>query len=374
MPRRLSLLAVLAVAVFWSSVAVDAGRQGVHLTRNGYRAPIFGVSQRHDANGMASTSCGHITAEQIEPLRFGRHASRAQLASSPHVVVRGAEGGAAFDITYSDSPGTGFNDGAQGEARRRALEAAAAAWAKVLQGTITIKVDAVMEEIDDGDEDDSTMLLATAGPVDFWIREGNAIPSALMWQLINRRDNDGDADIQVNANTEADWDYSVNGVAPRGKTSFVYTLIHEIGHGLGFIDSFDPETGTLMNDPTPFIYDTFVNRRSDTRRLVMNRPPHEVKDDLRSQELFFNGDAANDASRRSIKPGPMIRLYAPDPYEAGSSVSHVDQETYADVRTGTMAPRDFGSGTDKIDILTLGIMKDLGYRLVPNATTARIQH
>jgi hypothetical protein len=37
-----------------------------------------------------------------------------------------------------------------------------------------------------------------------------------------------------------------------------------------------------------------------------------------------------------------------------------------------MAPKDFGSGTDKIDILTLGIMADMGYELVTGAVTARV--
>ena len=68
----------------------------------------------------------------------------------------------------------------------------------------------------------------------------------------------------------------------------------------------------------------------------------------------------------------LFRSYAPDPYEQGSSISHVDQKTYADFKTGLMTPQDFGSGTDKIDILTLGIMKDMGYKLVPNAVTARV--
>ena len=67
----------------------------------------------------------------------------------------------------------------------------------------------------------------------------------------------------------------------------------------------------------------------------------------------------------------MVKLYAPNPYEPGSSISHVDQDTYADFKTGLMAPQDFGSGTDKIDILTLGIMEDMGYGLVPGAVTAR---
>ena len=67
----------------------------------------------------------------------------------------------------------------------------------------------------------------------------------------------------------------------------------------------------------------------------------------------------------------MVKPYAPNPYPHGSSIAHVDQDTDADFKTGLMAPKDFGAGTDKNDILTLGIMADIGDQLVPGAVTAR---
>ena len=367
-------LSVLAAALLWTSASVDvagARRPGFHVTPNGFRTPLFGMSQVRDAGGARGTSCARLTAEHIDAARFGRRVSRAMQASSPHAVVQGA--GASFEIIYTDPIGSGFNDSAAGENRRRALEAAVSAWTKVIQGTVRIRVNASMEDIDDGDDDPDTMLLAWAGPMDFWLADGMAIPSALQWQLIKRRDNGGDADIEVQVNESADWDYAVNGAAKGDRVSFVYTLIHEIGHGLGFVDSFDVETGEPING-VPFIYDTFVNRGSGSRKKLTDRSGDQVIDDLQSDDLFFNGDNAAEASRKSIRPLPMVKLYAPDPYEQGSSVSHVDQITYADFRTGLMTPTDFGSGTDKIDTLTLAIMKDMGYKLVPNATTALTRH
>ena len=372
-PRRFSLLlSVLVAALLWTSASIDvsgAGRQGFYLTRNGYRTPLFGMSQVRDASGASGTSCARLPAERIEAARFGRHVSRAMQVSSPHVVVSGA--GASFEVTYTDPMGAGFNDSVTGESRRRALEAAVSAWTKVIQGTVPIKVVASMDDIDDGDNDPNTNVLAVAGPVEFWLRDGAAVPSALEWQLKKRRGTDAeDADIEVQVNKTADWDYAVNGVAARGKASFVYTLIHEIGHGLGFVDSFDIETGNYANT-VPFIYDTFLNRGSGARRKLTERAGNQAIEDMTSGDLFFDGTNAADASRRSIRPLPMVKIYAPNPYERGSSISHVDQVTYADFKTGLMTPTDFGSGTDKIDILTLGIMKDLGYTLVPNAVTAR---
>lgn len=374
-PRRFSLLlSALVVALLWTSASTDvsgAGRTGFYLTRNGYRTPLFGMSHVRDASG-ARSSCARLSPERIEASRFGRRVSRAMEVSSPHVVVTGA--GATFDVTYTDPMGSGFNDSVDGANRRRALEAAISAWTKVIQGTVPIKINASMEDIDDGDDDPDTSVLAVASPVEFWLTDGKAIPSALEWQLKKRRSPDaGDADIEVLANTKADWDYAVNGVAARGKASFVYTLIHEIGHGLGFVDSFDIEIGEYANT-VPFIYDTFLNRTSNARNRLTDRTGDQAIEDMQSGDLFFDGPNAIDASRRSIRPLPMIKLYAPDPYEPGSSISHVDQQTYADFKTGLMTPVDFGSGTDKIDILTLGILKDLGYALVPNAVTARTKN
>jgi len=371
--RRLSLvLTAVVAALFWvagSAGTHTASRQGVYITPNGFRTPIMGMTLVRDASGALGTSCGQLTAPQIETARFGRTSSRAMIRISPMALVdTGA--GVKFEVVYSDPQGTGFNHNTDGAVRRRALEAAAAAWSRVIRGDITIRINATMEKQPDSADGDT--LLAVAGPADFWLFEDTAVPSALAWQRQGFRNEEAEVDIEVTANPDINWEYATNGVAARDKVSFVYTLIHEIGHGLGFIDSFDQQTGKLLNDPIPFIYDTFLNRTIDRRLYVVERPDHEVRDDLISNDLFFNGEAAMEASRRSIRPLPMVKLYAPNPYEAGSSVSHVDQNTYADVRTGLMAPRDFGSGTDKIDTLTIGIMKDLGYGLVPNAVTTRV--
>ena len=372
--RSALVLCTLVAALLWTTAAAVASGQdgrGVHLTQNGFRTPLFGVSRIHKADGTVVAACAALSTPQVDAARFGRRVSRALVASSPRAVVR-TDGGAAFDVTYTDALGTGFFHTVHGSTRRRAFEAALSAWAKVLKADHPIRVEASMHEIDDGDDDPLTMLLATAGPTDFWILESQVVPSALAWQMLGGRyENAGDSDIIVNVNEEAEWDYALDGKAADGKYSFVYTLLHELAHGLGYIDSFDVETGLLLNDPLPFVFDVFVNRGSTRRNRVMDHSTAATKRDLASEDLFFNGPNAVAASRASIKPLPMVKLYAPNPYEYGSSVSHVDQETYANFKTGLMTPLDFGSGTDKIDTLTLAIMKDLGYQLVPNAATAR---
>ena len=366
------LLCALIAALAWagaSTIVAGQNTPGLHLTPNGFRAHLYGVSQNRDANGKAVAACESLTAPQVSTARFGRRVSRALTASYPQAVVRGPVGGATFDVTYTDAAGTGFNDSARGATRRRAFEAALSAWSKAISAPETIRVEASMYGMDDGDDDPSTTLLAIASPSEFWIIDDFVVASALAWQVNGARySNAGHADITIEVNDQADWDYSVNGLASGDRLSFVYTLMHEVAHGLGFIDSFDSETGLLANDPLPMVFDAFVNRGSSRRDPVMQHAPDRTLRDITSGDLFFNGATAAAVSRASIPAAPMLRLYAPDPYEFGSSVAHFDQATYEESRSVLMTPIIVGSG-NQIDILTLAVMKDLGYQLVPAATT-----
>lgn len=362
--RRFTYSLAASLLVLWA-VSFDglaAAPSGVHITPNGFRVPVYGMSFTRDAQGKLGTECTRLTAEQIDGARLARTVTRAMLAEYPRSTVR-AESGATFQIIYTDPPGTGFLDAARGPVRKRAMEASIAAWSAVLQGTIPIVVQVRMETPDDPE----SSTLASASPVEFFDIAGRLVPSALAAQLRNANVNNGRPDIEVVYNETVGWDYALNGVAAPDAVSFVYTTIHEVGHGLGFTDSFDAETGQLLN-ALPYPYDMYVNRGSAMSDPVRTHPAPKVLEDLTSNDLFFSGPRAIDASRRSIVPRPMVKLYAPSPYEEGSSISHVDQDTYADIRTGLMTPRDFGRGSNTIDILTLGIMEDMGYKLVPAAT------
>lgn len=367
--QRFALLLSAAFAIsstLFSASAAGAQPAGVHLTPSGYRVPVLGASIVRGIDGRAEVSCAELSEPQIAALRFGRTVSRALAARSPRSSVQ-AVGGATFEIIYTDPAGEGFSDPQLGTIRRQAMEATVRAWSAVLQGTVPIIIQARME----APADPASSLLASAGPVDFAPINGRLVPTALASQLSGRRTSTQAADIEVVVNPKVEWDYAVNGVAASGKSSFVYTMIHEVGHGLGYLSTFEPDTGALQNPlPTPF--DVYVNRGSSRPNPLTSRSTGQVQEDLTSGDLFFSGPRATEASGRSIRPMPMIKLYAPDPYEPGSSTSHVDQDTYADFKVGLMTPKDFGSGTDKIDILTLGILADMGYQLVPDSATARL--
>src|SRR6185503_3308982 len=119
--------------------------------------------------------------------------------------------------------------------------------------SVPITVEASFASSDDAD------LLASAAPTDFVGRDGLLVPLSLASQRDGRPVHPDGADISIEFGSDVDWDYVPDGVAPPGTFSFVYTAMHEIGHGLGFFDTFDPDTGEVSNGlPTP--YDIHINR------------------------------------------------------------------------------------------------------------------
>lgn len=357
--RRRAVLSVFAVAaVFWAAGGRAADPRPVQLTASGYTVPVYGSFLERHADGSVGTRCGRLSYEQIQGLARATTTSAA-LAWSPRASVRASAAGITFRVVYTDAAGAGFNDAALGPQRKAAFEAALAGWSRVLAGTVPVVVEARMGE-------QGADTLASAGPTDFVDVGGKLTPFALAAQLRNGSVNGGGSDIGSTFNQTVDWDYAPNGVAAAGKVSFVYTALHELGHGLGFLDTLDPETGATTSAlPTP--YDAFINRGSAGPNPVLQRSPDQVKADVVSGDLFFAGPNAVRAGMASIRPLPMVKLYAPSPYEQGSSVSHVDQDTYADIRVGLMVPRDFGPGFDMVDPLTAGFMADLGYQLAAPA-------
>ena len=314
--RRFTLsLAAVCAFVFWLDAPAGLARGrapqgGVHLTPNGYRVPVYGMSRVKAEDGTFANQCLRLSNQQIESTRFGRSVSRAMARWSPHATVHAAgdPSKATFGIIYTDAPGQGFNDSRDGAARKRALEASMAAWSQVLQGTIQIVIQARMEASDDPD----SQLLASAGPVDLIGLEDIAFTTALASQMLGqdvRQELGNEADIEIKFSPDVNWDYSTNGAAPPDRVSFVYVTIHEIAHGLGFIDSFVSETGETLNS-IPFAYDLFVNRGSSRVNPLTERGTDQIVNDLVSRgPLFRRGERGG--GQREVDPsaadGPALR-------------------------------------------------------------------
>lgn len=351
--RLLSVVFGTAVLAAGAAEAGPAdGRPGHIVTPSGFSVPVYGTQLVRGADGRMTTTCSRLSDAQIDSLYSRSQTARSMMASERQQMVKAA--GVGFTIVYSDADGVGFKDPELGPVRTAAFEATAAAWSNALGGGIPIVIDVRMES-------DNPDLLATAGPSDYVIREDRVLPFALAAQILNTSVNGGATDIQARFNPNHNWDYDLSGNAAEGKVSFVYTALHEIAHGLGFLSLFEPETGRVAT-PLPGPFDFWMNRSTADGNRLVNRAPADVMADVLSGDLYFAGPIAIQASLASVRPLPMVKLYAPAAWEPASSISHVDQETYSDPSVGLMRPNDVGGvGANVVDALTAAILLDLGY-------------
>ncbi|MGK2859904.1 MAG: PA domain-containing protein [Thermoanaerobaculia bacterium] len=196
--------------------------------------------------------------------------------------------GAKLTINNLDGPSEGFNDPTPatpvggntgttiGQQRLIAFQRAADLWAETLDSDAEIVIDARFDPLDC---DASSAVLGSAGPR--WIgSDFPGAPVADIWfhgAIVNRLSGeDGDtARAEINARFNSDlgkpgclsgsgWYYGLdneNGT----KIDLLVVLLHEFGHGLGFSEFVDSDTGEFIDNQVDayasFLFDNETNKR-----------------------------------------------------------------------------------------------------------------
>ncbi|PSB14467.1 hypothetical protein C7B69_19060, partial [filamentous cyanobacterium Phorm 46] len=178
--------------------------------------------------------------------------------------------------------------------------------------------------------------------------------------------------LRVNNNPSASspgisWYFGTDANPGANQTDLVSTLLHEIAHGMGFADSFQFDTatgqGSLVNTNNyPRIYDTFIENSSGqkiTDKALFPVPSVALGNQLISNNLFFNGPKAVLGSG-----GIKLKVYAPNVFDSGESISHLDEATYGDDSNSLMTRvRGLGVAIHNPGPLTLGVLEDIGWKL-----------
>ncbi len=214
-----------------------------------------------------------------------------------------------------------------------------------------------------------TGVLGLAGPADFY-RDFTGAPMAGTWypialanELAGGDLNGSDPEINANFSSTFDWYFGTDGNTG-GKVDFATVVLHELGHGLGFVGSMRVvlRVGSWgYGSGYPFIYDRFTEDGSGTALLnTAVYPNHSLAlgSALTSGAVYFDGPHANAANG-----GRRVKLYAPSTWQDGSSYSHLDEvfnNTPNALMTYSLAP---GEVVHDPGPVTLGMFEDMGWQV-----------
>lgn len=173
-------------------------------------------------------------------------------------------------------------------------------------------------------------------------------------------------DMTAEFNSEINWYFGTDGNTPMFMYDFVSVVLHEVAHGLGFYGFFfvDGDEGGYgrweYGDLTS--YDCMVeghyhNGLTDT--AYFSNPSLKLKNALISGLLYANSPVVL-ATENNVRP----RLWAPSPWDNGSSIYHLNTNIYPAGNENSLMTHAFGRGQAVHDPgpFTLGIFADMGWK------------
>lgn len=304
---------------------------------------------------------------------------------APDMAMRAplASNAVTFQINWNPASCTG-TVAAWSTAARTAFQYAVDIWSSILTGTRTIVIDACWRT------DMAANVLGSAGPNNYY-KDFTGAPATNTWyavalanQLSNSDLNGSPAEIHANFNSEFTWYYGLDGNAGAAQYDFVTVVLHEVGHGVGFLGSMNWDDGASSvecNDvfgtgcwgggtSWPFTFDRFVENGAGQRLVtVFANNTITLGNQLIGDNLFFDGANANAANG-----GARPKLYAPAGWDPGSSYSHLNEDTFNNSFDALMTPMiDLAESIHYPGAIALGMLKDTGWP-VPNLATVYVDN
>ncbi|MFM6938127.1 MAG: T9SS type A sorting domain-containing protein [Aquirufa sp.] len=241
------------------------------------------------------------------------------------------------------------------------FERAANLWATSLNSDVTINIYVQWKSL-------ATGVLGSAGAstnVRNFVgsnRLNTWYPVALAEKMAHKNLNGTNPDIVATFNSDfTDWYTGTDGVPKLNQIDLYSVVLHEFGHGLGFIG----QVG-LTSDKTqasygyPGIFDQFMLNSAGAALMDTTKyanPSAALKTQVSSNSLFIS-------SPNIVRlNGEKGKLYAPTSFSDGSSIYHVDQAKYKVGDPNALMTPQIARGEVTRDIgpIVLGAFSDFGW-------------
>lgn len=263
-----------------------------------------------------------VTADRVDAIR-----SRVESAQSIESLLANTQ--TVIAIVNLDGPGEGFNDPTPaspiggntgvtvGQQRLRAFEYAAAIWAGALQSTVTIRIGAQFDQLTCNA---TSAVLGQAGADNYAANfTGSGLapgpeypntfyPIALANKRAGRDLDPSGTDLTATFNSEIGtagcltgrgWYYGLDG-NESGQIDLVATLLHEFGHGLGFISLGSDD---LWNQ---FLFD---NTQAKLWRELTSTERRAST--INNGNLVWAGPLVSGAAGTLLEPTPALTITTP---------------------------------------------------------------
>ena len=296
-------------------------------------------------------------------------------------------GVAGFNIIVTDPAGSGFNDPTPatpiggnsattlGAQRLAVIAEAARTWAAVLDIRVDIDLQVSFTDLEC---DNLSAVVGVASPVNVY-RDFQGAPDRNLWYVSALANtlagvdlDPGEADIRAMFNGRigspdclggAGFYYGFDRSAGFNQVDLLHIVLHELGHGLGFLSLIDVNTGGLLRG----FNDTFTANLRDASLV-----PYELLSDAQRLQAITTqtlwGGAAVSAGAETLDFGTVstgtgitVPLFTPASVDEGSSLSHW---------SGALAPEELMEpntpqiGVRLLSALDMGSMLDMHWPLL----------
>jgi hypothetical protein len=268
------------------------------------------------------TLLGWLLAASV--LTLGLNIPQVVYAAATFTVINFDGAGEGFNDPTPFTPVGGNNATTLGQARLNAFQNAANIWGNLLTSSVVIQVEARMNPLPPG-------VLGGAAPITVHANFPNATVfntwyvQALANSLAGMDLDPTEADIFAEFSSTFSFYLGLDGNPPPGQFDFVTVVLHELGHGLGFVSLVDLLTGDKFRGGDDAFMRFLERHGAAPASYVLMSDAQRVAASVAAPNLHWIGPlvvAASGDLTAGVGPGPHVQMYAPNPAEPGSSVSH----------------------------------------------------